>query len=223
MAGRGDPPQTGPEEAAPEPGWVEPALSEEFPGLGLAWLTVEAGRGRSPAPVKEQLRELSDRFGGAQAINLRQQPIPWAYRVFYRHIGLDPDATPPPAEQVALDRMRDGRFRSRDRLDDALTIAVAEVGVALVAFDADRVEGSPWLRLAAEGERFEGRTSPLVPGTILIADERRPLAILFGPTAEDRGVTRRTRRTILAAIGVRGVPEVALEEALWLAASAMLA
>ena len=22
---------------------------------------------------------------------MRQQPIPWAYRVFYRHIGLDPD------------------------------------------------------------------------------------------------------------------------------------
>jgi hypothetical protein len=44
--------------------------------------------------VKERLRELSDRFTGAQAITLRQKPIPWAYRVFFRHIGLDPDVDP---------------------------------------------------------------------------------------------------------------------------------
>ena len=213
----------GPQEAAPEPGWVDPALAAEFPGLGLASLTVAGGRGRSPAAVKEQLRELSDRFGGAQAINLRQRPIPHAYRVFYRHIGLDPDETPPPAEEVSLNRMRDGRFASRNRLDDALTIAVAEVGVALTAFDAERVEGRLGLRIAAEGDTLEGRVTPLAPGMILIADERRPIEVLFGRTAEGVGVSRRTTRTTIAAIRVRGVPDVALEEALWLASSAMLA
>ena len=91
--------------------------------------------------------------------------------------------------------MRDGRFKSRNRLDDALTIAVAEVGVALTAFDADRVEGRLGMRLAGEDESFEGRISPLIPGTILIADERRPLAVLFRKTAEGRGVTRKTERT----------------------------
>jgi DNA/RNA-binding domain of Phe-tRNA-synthetase-like protein len=210
-------------EATPEPGWVDPALGEEFPGLGLAHTTVSAGRGRSPEPLKEQLRELSNRFGGAQAIQLRQQAIPWAYRVFFRHIGLDPDETMTPAEEVSLNRMRDGRFKSRDRLDDALTIAVAEVGVALTAFDADRVEGRLGMRLASEDESFEGRTAPLIPGTILIADEQRPLAVLFRQTAESREVTRKTERTTLVAIKVRGVPDVALEESLWVAASAMLA
>ena len=210
-------------EAAPEVGWIAPALAEEFPGLGLAYTTVSAGRGRSPEPLKEQLRELSNRVGGAQAINLRQQPIPWSYRVFFRHIGLDPDETPTPVEEVSLNRMRDGRFKSRNRLDDALTIAVAEVGVALTAFDADRVEGRLGMRLAGEEERFEGRASPLIPGTILIADEQRPLTVLFGKTAEGRGVTRKTERTALVAVKVKGVPDIALEEALWLAASAMLA
>jgi DNA/RNA-binding domain of Phe-tRNA-synthetase-like protein len=210
-------------EAAPEPGWVEPALAEEFPGLGLAHTTVSAGTGRSSAPLREQLRELSDRFGGAQAINLSQQPIPWSYRVFYRHIGLDPDQTPPPAEEVSLNRMRDGRFKSRNRLDDALTIAVAEVGVAVTAFDADTVEGRLGMRLAGEEEAFEGRTAPLIPGTILIADEQRPLAILFKQTADGHEVTKKTERTTLVAIKVKGVPDIALEESLWLAASAMLA
>jgi DNA/RNA-binding domain of Phe-tRNA-synthetase-like protein len=208
-------------EAAPEPGWVDAELAEEFAGLGLLTTTLRAGSGRSPEALKERLRLLSDRFGGAQAINLRQRPIPWAYRVFFRHIGLDPDQTRTPIEQLSLDRMRDGRFRSRNRLDDALAIAMVEVGVALRAFDADRIDGRLGLRLSGEGERFEGRQSALPSGTIVIADEKRPLAVLFGKTAEGRGVRPRSSRTTLVAVGVKGVPDVALEEGLWVAASAM--
>lgn len=208
-------------EIAPEPGWVAPALAEEFPGLSILATTLGIGSGRSPAALKERLQTLSNRFGGAQAILLRQRPIPWAYRVFFRHIGLDPDQTRTPIEQLALDRMKNGRFRSENRLDDALTIAMAEVGVALQAFDADRVEGQLGLRLSLGGERFEGRHSPLPEGTIVIADERRALAVLFDRIAQGRGVQSRTERTVLVAIGVKGVPAVALEEGLWVAASAM--
>jgi DNA/RNA-binding domain of Phe-tRNA-synthetase-like protein len=210
-------------EAAPEPGWVEPALADEFPGLSLLATTLEIGSGRSPAALKERLRTLSDRFGGAQAVMLRQRPIPWAYRVFFRHIGLDPDQTPTPIEQLGLDRMKHGRFRSQNRLDDALTIAMVEVGVAIQAFDADRVEGPLGLRLSVEGERFEGRHSALPTGTIVIADERRALAVLFDRIAEGRGVQRGTERTTLVAIGVKGVPTVALEEGLWVAGSSLQA
>ncbi len=220
MAGPELPP---PDEAAPEPGWIAPELSGEFPGLGLLTTTVAAGAGRSPEPLRERLRELSNRFGGQQAIVLRQRPIPAAYRVFFRHIALDPDETPTPVEQVSLDRMRDGRFKSRNRIEDALTIAISEVGVAMQAFDADRLEGRLGLRLSPEGEGFEGRVSPLPAGTIVVADEQRPLARLFGPAAESVAPTRRTARTTLVAISVKGVPDVALEEALWLAASAALA
>jgi DNA/RNA-binding domain of Phe-tRNA-synthetase-like protein len=210
-------------ETAPEPGWVEPALAEEFPGLSIALTTVESTPGRSPEALKERLRLLSDRVGGAQAVKLRQQPIPWAYRVFFRHIGLDPDTTRTPIEQLIFDRMHDGRFKSRNRVDDALTIAMVEVGVALRAFDAESVDGRIGLRLSSEGERFEGRVSPLPVGTIVIADEQRSLGILFDRTAEGRGVRKRTRRILLAAIGVRGVPDIALEEGLWVAASALRA
>jgi DNA/RNA-binding domain of Phe-tRNA-synthetase-like protein len=208
-------------EAAPEPGWVAPDLGEEFPGLLIASTTLDVGAGRSPEALKERLRLLSDRFGGQQAIVLRQRQIPWAYRVFFRHIGMDPDTTRTPIEQLAFERMHDGSFKSRNRVDDALTIAMVEVGVALRAFDADRVEGRLGLRLSADGEKFEGRVSPLPVGTIVIADEKRALEVLFGRTAEGRGVQRKTKRTILVAIGVRGVPDVALEEGLWVAASAL--
>jgi DNA/RNA-binding domain of Phe-tRNA-synthetase-like protein len=210
-------------EVAPEPGWVDAALAEEFPGLSIVSTTIETTTGRSPEALKERLRALSDRIAGAQAIQLRQQAIPWAYRVFFRHIGLDPDTTRTPIEQLIFERMHDGRFKSRNRVDDALTIAMVEVGVALRAFDADRVEGRVGLRLSAEGEGFEGRTSPLPDGTIVVADEKRALGILFDRTAEGRGVRRGTGRVVLAAIGVRGVPDIALEEALWVAGSALRA
>jgi DNA/RNA-binding domain of Phe-tRNA-synthetase-like protein len=210
-------------EVAPEPGWIESALAEEFPGLSIVTTELETTTGRSPEAIRERLRSLSDRVGGAQAIQLRQQPIPWAYRVFFRHIGLDPDTTRTPVEQLMFERIHDGSFKSRNRVEDALTIAMVEVGVALRAFDADRVEGRVGLRLSAEGEGFEGRVSPLPDGTIVVADERRPLGIIFDRTAEGRGVRRGTKRVLLVAIGVRGVPDIALEEALWVAGSALRA
>jgi DNA/RNA-binding domain of Phe-tRNA-synthetase-like protein len=210
-------------EAAPEPGWVSPDLAEEFPGLSLATMVITATTGRSPEPLRERLRELSDRIGGSQAIQLRQKPIPWAYRVFFRHIGLDPDTTRTPIEQLIFERIHDGAFASRNRVEDAITIATVEVGVALRAFDADQVSGSVGLRLSEEGERFEGRVSPLPEGTIVIADEERALGILFGRTAEGRSVKRGAKRVLLAAIGVRGVPDIALQEALWVAGSALRA
>lgn len=210
-------------EVAPEPGWIDPALAEEFPGLSIVSTVLEASAGRSPEALRERLRSLSDRIGGPQAIQLRQQPIPWAYRVFFRHIGLDPDTTRTPVEQLIFERIHDGSFKSRNRVDDALTIGMVEVGVALRAFDADRTEGRIGLRLSAEGEGFEGRVSPLPDGTIVVADEERPLGILFDRTADGRGVRKGTSRVLLAAIGVRGVPDIALEEALWVAGSALRA
>jgi len=206
-------------DAVPEGGWISPELSEEFPGLGLRHLVVDRGSGRSPRHLKNRLAQLSNRFSGPQAVALRHQPIPWAYRVFFRQIGLDPDEQPTPVEAVALERIKRGGFVSRSVLDDALTIAIIESGVALRAFDADRAEGRLGIRQTTEGEGLEGRPGALPVGTLVIADEVRPLALLFGATAAGRGVSPKTARTILAAVQVKGVPDIAVEEAIWLAAS----
>ena len=209
------------EEGVPEAGWVAPELRQEFPGLALRYLLIEHGSGRAPRQVKKRLAALSNRFSGPQAINLRHQPIPWAYRVFYRHIGLDPDEQQTPVEAVALERMKRGGFISRSLLDDALTIAIIESGVALRAFDAGRVEGRLGIRQTEPGEGLEGRPGELPPGTLVIADQTRPLGLLFGATAAGRGVQPRTARMLLAAVQVKGVPEIAVEEAIWLAAGVM--
>jgi DNA/RNA-binding domain of Phe-tRNA-synthetase-like protein len=208
-------------EAPPERGWVAPEVADEFPGVGIYSSVVETRSGRSPRQVKERLRDLSNRFRGGHAIQLRQKPIPWAYRVFFRQIGLDPDQTRTPIEELALERMKHGAFVSRNQLDDALTIAIVETGVALRAFDADRIEGRLGIRASAPGESLEGRPGELPSDTLVIADEHRPLALLFGATAAGRGVHPKTDRITLAALAVKGVPEIAVEEALWLAGAAL--
>jgi DNA/RNA-binding domain of Phe-tRNA-synthetase-like protein len=208
-------------EPAPRPGWVAPHLQAEFPGLSLAMVEVDGRPGRSPEPVRHRLRDLSDRLFGAEAIRLRGRPIPWAYRVFYRQIGLDPDRDRTPVEQLVLDRLQDGGFRSRGLPADALTIATIETGVALRCFDADRLVGELCIRDAAPGERLPGRAHELAAGTLTIADEAGPVGLLFGDTGAGRGVDRDSRRIAIAAVGVGAVPSISIDEALWIAAATL--
>jgi DNA/RNA-binding domain of Phe-tRNA-synthetase-like protein len=208
-------------EPAPQPGWVAPRLAAEFPGLGLSWVEVDGRPGRSPEAIGRRLRDLSDRFYGAHAIHLRERPIPWAYRVFFRQIGLDPDRRRTPVEQLALERLREGGFVSRGMPRDAITIATIETGIALRAFDADHLRGGLCIRDSAPGESLPGRPGELAEGTLTIADERAPVGLLFGATGEGHEVCRGTRRIAVAAIQVHGVPEIAVDEALWMVAATL--
>lgn len=205
----------------PRQGWVAPHLTSEFPGLGIAWVEVDAKPGKSPEPVRRRLRDLSNRTYGSQAIRLRERPIPWAYRVFYRQIGLDPDRTRTPIERLTLERLHDGGFRSHGLPKDALTIAIVETGVALRAFDADGLVGALCIRDTAPGEKLEGEAADLASGTLAIADEMRPVGLLFGPTAAGCSVEQSSRRIAIAAVQVKGVPQISVEEALWMAAATL--
>lgn len=202
----------------PEQGWVAPRIAAEFPGLGIAWVEADVRPGPSSEAVRRRLRDLSDRFYGAHAIHMREQPIPWSYRVFFRQIGLDPDRVRTPVEQLALDRLRNGAFLTRGLPADAVTIAIAETCVALRAYDAARLEGRLCVRESAPGESLAGRPGELEHGTLTIADERGPVELIFGGEPE-RGPDRDTRRVALVAIQVKGVPQMAIDEALWIAAS----
>ncbi len=202
-------------------GAVDPELAAEFSGLALHWVEVGCGSGRSPEAVRERLKEMSNRLSGPQAIQMRQQAIPWAYRVFFRQVGIDPDERRTPIEQLVLDRLQHGGFRSRNLLDDAITIATFETGVAMVAFDADLCRGELGLRLSRPGELMGDAGRPLSSGQIVIADGERALGVLFADLDPGRGVTPGTKRMLLAAVQVDGVPDISIEEALWTAAEVL--
>lgn len=200
-----------------EQGWVADDVAAEFPELSLRFLEVPAVSGPSPPSVRDRLAVLSDRFRGANALVLRREPVPWAYRVFFRHIGLDPDIQRTPMEAAAVRRLMDGAFRSRGLLEDALTLALLEGGVPVWALDAAACEGALGIRAALAGERLgDGSQGPVLPaGRLLVADGRRALSVLFGDVAAGAAAGPPARRLVLYSVGVAGVPELNVEEALW--------
>jgi DNA/RNA-binding domain of Phe-tRNA-synthetase-like protein len=199
-------------------GFVEPDLSSEFPGLRLDWVSAAAHRCASPPAVRRRLKSLSNRYRGANVVAMRTQPIPHAYRTFFRQIGLDPDATRIPSEEAAVTRLLHGEFRSSDLIDDALLIALVETGVPVWALDAELVDaGGLGIRTTLEGERL-GVTDYgdfLRPGTLVVADAHSIHAVLFGEIAPGHRVGARSSRIVLFAVGVPGVPAIHVEEALW--------
>lgn len=212
----------------PVRGWCEQDVQQELPGLGLMCATVEVKlsgslMGRSTPAVLARLRELSNRWRGARAINVRQEAIPAAYRVFFRHIGLDPDVTRTPIEAAVLERMLEGGFLSEGLLADILTIALIDTAVPVWALDANTVSGPLGIRLTRPEERL-GRSSdaPSVgAGRLVVADADGAVAMLFGEPAQGHAPTASTRRLTLFAVQVAGVPALHVEETLWTCRSAL--
>ncbi len=206
----------------PTLGWCAPEVSEAFPGLHL--LVAETApaapgwfAGPSPAGVRERLRALSDRWSGAQAVMVRRQAVPAAYRVFFRHIGLDPDVQRTPLESAVLERLLDGGFLSRDLLADVLLLALVDTSVPVWALDADALDGPLGVRVSKEGEPLgrEQDGPPLAAGQLVVADASTAVAVLFGEPARAQQVGAGTSRLALFALQVEGVPAMCVEEALW--------
>jgi DNA/RNA-binding domain of Phe-tRNA-synthetase-like protein len=211
-----------------EIGWCSEEVAAELPQLRLALSNVrltEAGRvdgwslsDASPPPVMRSLRELSNRFRGARAVRVRREPVPAAYRVFYRQIGLDPDLSRTPIEAAVLERMLRGGFLSGGFLEDVLLIALVDTGVPVWALDSQTVEGPLGVRVSREGEPL-GRapdTRALPAGQLVLADGSAVVGLLFGELARDCQPAARTRELTLFAVQVPGVPTLYVEEALWI-------
>jgi DNA/RNA-binding domain of Phe-tRNA-synthetase-like protein len=173
--------------------------------------------GRSTPAVLARLRELSNRWRGARAVNVRQEAVPAAYRVFFRHIGLDPDVTRTPIEAAVLERMLDGGFLSEGLLPDVLTLGLIDTAVPVWALDADTLNGPLGIRLTRAGERLGSGSEGPSPGAgrLVVADADNPVAILFDNPSPPHTPTSSTRRLSLYSVQVAGVPALHVEETLW--------
>ncbi|HWX46166.1 MAG TPA: phenylalanine--tRNA ligase beta subunit-related protein, partial [Solirubrobacteraceae bacterium] len=214
---------SGPSPAEPTLGWCEGEVREELPGLNLVHVraTVDPVRGGSRAALRERLRELSNRWSGPHAINLRQRPVPAAYRVFFRHIGLDPDVARTPIEEAMLARMLQGGFHSNHPLADALLIALVDTGVPVWALDAAALDGPLGVRSSRAGETL-GRlpASPALPaGQLVVADSSAAVAMLFGEIAPGHAAGASVGEVVLFTLQVPGVSSLHVEEALWMCLS----
>lgn len=205
-------------------GVVEPFVQAEFPGLRLRWTDVETRVRPSPRELQRRLRALSDRYRGGGVVAMRTQPVPHAYRTFFRQVGLDPDAARIPSEEAAVRRLLQGRFQSRDNLQDARLIALVETGVPVWALDARAVDtDSLGIRTSVAGDRLGGPEGHMLPsGRLVVADDRRVHATLFDDPIREHAPGPETRRIVLFAVGVDGVPAIHLEESLWTCTEALI-
>jgi hypothetical protein len=203
-------------------GVVDPAVAAELPGLRLDWLRVtvaaESTSARPRSSAAERLCALSDRYRGSTVIAMRTHPVPRAYRTFYRQIGLDPEVDRIPSERAAMERLLHGGWRSTDPISDACLVAVIETGVPVSALDAAAVDpGPPGLGIGLA----DGAGAP--SGSLVVRDRRSVHAPLFGRPLPGREPGPAVAGVVLYALGVAGVPQIHIEEALWLAADLLAA
>ena len=187
---------------------IDPRVAEEHPGLRVWTVRVPGRAGRTPRELRERLRLLADRFRGPEAVAMRSRPVPWAYRVLYRHLGIDPDVTRTPVEELAVERLLRGGFKPRGLPEDALALATLETGVPVYAVDADTLAGELVL-------------APDAGGRLVLGDGAGTVAVLFGTPEQERLPGRQTRSVALVAVQAPGVDDIFVEEALWTAAAAL--
>jgi phenylalanyl-tRNA synthetase beta chain len=99
-----------------------------------------------------------------------------------------------------VERLRRSGIRSIDPVVDVTNYVMVELGQPLHAFDRANLHGAVIVRLAREGERLvllDGQEVTLADGTLVIADERGPLAIAGVMGGEHSGVSPETRDIFL--------------------------
>ncbi|WP_163557609.1 phenylalanine--tRNA ligase subunit beta [Halomonas sp. NO4] len=99
-----------------------------------------------------------------------------------------------------VERLRRSGVRSIDPVVDITNYVMLELGQPLHAFDRANLHGAVIVRLAREGEQLvllDGQTVALRDDTLVIADERGPLAIAGVMGGENSGVSAATRDIFL--------------------------
>ncbi|MFW3616443.1 phenylalanine--tRNA ligase subunit beta [Billgrantia antri] len=99
-----------------------------------------------------------------------------------------------------VERLRRSGIRSIDPVVDVTNYVMLELGQPLHAFDRDNLHGAVVVRLARQGERLillDGQEIALEASTLVIADERGPLAIAGVMGGEHSGVGPATQDIFL--------------------------
>ena len=111
-----------------------------------------------------------------------------------------------------VERLRRSGVRSIDPVVDVTNYVMLELGQPLHAFDRDNLQGGITVRLAREAERLtllDGQEVALRPETLVIADERGPLAMAGIMGGGNSGVNEKTHTIFLesaffAPLGIAG-------------------
>ena len=140
-----------------------------------------------------------------------------AYRDFFWKIGVDPTKNRPAAEALIRRILHGENLPRINTLVDAYNLASIKTEIALAAFDADKLKGNLFIRIAESGEKFTGigMSKPMIlqGGEVVISDEEKLVAIYPHRDAEDTKVTEQTKNILLLVCGVPDISEESLQNA----------
>ena len=183
-------------------GWRRARAARGVPGLALRYMLVERGSGALDARgqgAPARARRTASRAPRRSTCAISRSPGPTGSSSATS--ASTPTSSATPVEQLALERMKHGGFpqpatcsttRSRSRSSSPASRCAPSTPTGSRAGSGS----AP----SAPGEALEGRPGELPHGTLVIADEVRPLALLFGALgarprrpAEDQAHAARAR------------------------------
>ncbi|MCP8310944.1 MAG: hypothetical protein L6N94_05545 [Candidatus Methylarchaceae archaeon HK01M] len=141
--------------------------------------------------------------------SLKDVPIFRAYRDFFWRAGIDPTKIRPAAEALIRRVLGGKTIPTINNIVDAYNLASIKSGIALAAFDEDRLQGDLRMRLSREGEVFLGigmsEPKELQGGEIIVSDDVKLVAIYPYRDADETKVTEATKKVLLMICGVPGI------------------
>jgi len=197
---------------------VEPQLLENFPGLQVLVRRID---GLTVGERSEELQqfkakvveEIKRRYDIA---TVKDEPIFRAYRDFFWRAGIDPTKVRPAAEALIRRVLAGKPIPTINTLVDSYNLASINTGIALGAFDAEKLTGDLILRLAQEGENFLGiGMSGLITlqgNELVVADGEKLIAVYPYRDADNTKVTTATKNLCLLVCGAPRIDEETLNK-----------
>ncbi|MCP8304159.1 MAG: hypothetical protein H3Z50_01600 [archaeon] len=198
---------------------IEQELIDRFTGLQALIVHIRGVKVERRKPdledFKEQIiKEVKEKY---DIESLKDVPIFRAYRDFFWKAGIDPTKIRPAAEAL-IRRVLGGKTIPKiNSVVDAYNLASIKSGIALAAFDEDRLQGDLRMRLSREGEGFLGigmnEPKELQGGEIVVSDDVKLVAIYPYRDADETKVTEATENVLLMVCGVPGISKKDLIDA----------
>jgi len=141
--------------------------------------------------------------------SLKDVSIFRAYRDFFWKVGIDPTKIRPAAEAL-IRRIIGGKpIPNINNVVDAYNLASIKSGIAIAAFDEDKLQGELVMRFARKGEGFFGigmiELRELQGGETIVSDKVNLVAIYPYRDADATKVTEATENILLMVCGVPGI------------------
>lgn len=193
---------------------VDPAVSQRFPGMFYAYVTIE---GITIGKQHPDLQAEKDRLQAEKSTltkeEIAQLPAIAAYTQLFAQTGVDLHKRKPSPEALLL-RMSSGKgMFTVNTAVDAYNVAVVESGVALGGFDASAVKPPVTLRFAQADEQvlLLGDTAPTstAEGELVYADAEKILTLDLN--YRDNTATKLTEHTTSIVLYADGAPKLPTE------------